>query len=55
MLATHDVSNAPAFYICTCGYVGQIGVGAIEEFKEEEEERNDQRRNHSESGGVASR
>ncbi len=29
MLATEQVDDAPAFYICRCGYIGQIGVGPV--------------------------
>jgi hypothetical protein len=29
MLATHHVVDAPAFYLCACGYIGQLGVGPI--------------------------
>ena len=38
MLATEQIDDAPAFYLCRCGHVGQIGVGPVGEFKEPREE-----------------
>jgi hypothetical protein len=38
MLATEHVSDAPAFYLCFCGYIGQIGVGPVEEYTEPKED-----------------
>lgn len=29
MLATEQVDDAPAFWVCRCGFVGQIGVGPV--------------------------
>lgn len=37
MLATTEIDDAPAFYTCRCGYVGQIGVGQVGRFVEPRE------------------
>lgn len=33
----HYSGNQPGFYLCRCGYVGQVGVGAVPVIKEESE------------------